>query len=313
LGGVILVNNKINYIPNLNLNNTGLASMGGQWTIDLYRNDIIAIHPLLLTSLYNGVFTNVFIQFNKEYPSSASCVDPNYYTENIDNYSAYRGDMYVISQNNYEWILQNLAYQNFTTCYSSFTAEMGSDSLVTCGSPSTTTSTTSTTQSTTLSTLGSGSGQCATDKICRFYLDWNNQYTCVIDGAEGTVTSISGTHYLTFIDTDVTRLYFINSNLNLVPKVLFIKFPNLKYLHIANSGLTIINKKTFNECGKLEFLDASHNEINHIDDDSLRNCTMLRVIDLTGNPIDYVSAGLYQLDPTLERVHLKRLEDWILA
>jgi hypothetical protein len=40
---------------------------------------------------------------------------------------------------------------------------------------------------------------------------------------------------------------------------------------------------------------------------------MLRVIDLTGNPIDYVSGGLYQLDPALERVHLKRLEDWILA
>jgi Leucine-rich repeat (LRR) protein len=87
----------------------------------------------------------------------------------------------------------------------------------------------------------------------------------------------------------------------------------LKYLHIANSGFTVINKKTFNECGKLEFLDASHNEINHIDDDSLRNCTMLRVIDLTGNPIDYVSGGLYQLDPALERVHLQRHEDWALA
>jgi hypothetical protein len=40
---------------------------------------------------------------------------------------------------------------------------------------------------------------------------------------------------------------------------------------------------------------------------------MLKVIDLSGNPIDHVGGLLYKLDPALERIHLKRLDDWILA
>jgi Leucine-rich repeat (LRR) protein len=257
----------------------------------------------------------------------STCVDPTVS-------SNYQKDVYYIG-NNSDWALQDEEFQSSTSCYSSFTQDMESDSLAFCPSFTTTTTSTSTTTeapSTTSELISSPDEappsdvifptppstsvpliQCATDKICRYYLDWNQTYVCVLDGAQGTVTSISGTHYLTFTDLDVKRVYFINSFLNLIPKLIFQKFPNLNYLHVSECGLNVINNQTLNECGKLEFLDASHNEINHVDETSLANCTMLKVIDLSGNPIDHVGGLLYKLDPALERIHLKRLDDWILA
>jgi hypothetical protein len=284
----------------------------------LNDNPIIAIHPLFMTSYFygrqNGMSSYGYLYFRPSDPQiTHTCADQ--YSQDIQNGGSlsFSGDIYSI-YTSYNWVQQNTTYQYLTSCYSSFTAAMGSDSLVTCGSVITTTTSATTANPNGDSGSGSGTGvQCATDKICRYYLDWNNTYTCVIDGAEGTVTSISGTHYLTHIDTDVTRLYFINSHLNLVPGIIFTKFPNLKYLHIANTGMSVISDKTFNQCGNLELLDASNNNIGQVVETSLRNCTKLRVIDLTGNPINYVSGGLYQLDPALERVHLTRLDDWILA
>ena len=235
-------------------------------------------------------------------------VDPN--TPNYNGIDLH--NIYGYSQ----WYQQNISYTYQTTCYSNFSPQMADNSLVTCGSKisATTTSTVSpgSGSGSGNGTGGANPGSCSSDRICRYYLDYLNRYTCVLDGVEGVVSSISGTHYLTFTDANVERVYFANSQLSRIPNVLFTKFPNLNFLYVRNVGLGVINDHTFNQCGNLKYLDASYNDIIHIDETSLKNCTKLETIDLTGNPLDYVSTQLYVYDPSLKTVHLHRNADFTL-
>jgi Leucine-rich repeat (LRR) protein len=149
--------------------------------------------------------------------------------------------------------------------------------------------------------------------VCRYYLDWHGRYTCVLKDVQLTLASITGTHLEGYENFNVTRVYFVQSELVVVPGILFDTFENLNFLSIQNCGLSVINDKTFNKCGNLANLDASNNEIIHVNDHSLRNCTNLKTIDLTGNPVDYIDSKLFGLGSGFNRVHLHRLEDLELA
>jgi Leucine-rich repeat (LRR) protein len=306
--------NYISYIPDLDLDHTGTVPSG--FNMMLMDNPIMAINPLFLTHWFydsnnnNNFYMQRQITFQPRSPIVITCVNENYQYP-----SPYPIDLYTIYGQN--WYQQNISYTYSSTCYSSWTPQMADNSLVTCGSKTSTATTTTTTQS----PGGGGSNgtdiipviPCSSYKICRYYLDYQNRYTCVIDGADGSVTAIGGIHSSPFTDASVERVYFVNSQLSRIPNVLFQKFPNLNFLYVRNCGMGVINDRTFNECGNLRFLDASHNDIIHIDETSLRNCTHLETIDLTGNPLDYVSTQLYVYDPSLKTVYLNVNSDFTLA
>jgi Leucine-rich repeat (LRR) protein len=314
---VSIQNNSISYIPDFDLDHTGTSNQNGFYLM-LYDNPIMAIAPLFITHMFynntNNNNGNHQISFYPNHQTVTTCV-PADWSSNQNWQGADPFNIY-----GYSWYQQNISYTYSTPCYSNWSPQMADNSLVTCGTIFTT-STSTTTSTTTQSPGGGGSNgtdvipsdSCTSYRICRYYLDYLNRYTCVIDGADGSVTGIGGIHSSPFTDANVERVYFVNSQLSRIPNVLFQKFPNLNFLYVRSCGMGVINDRTFNECGNLKFLDASFNDIIHIDETSLRNCTHLETIDLTGNPLDYVSTQLYVYDPSLKTVHFNRNPDFTLA
>lgn len=150
-------------------------------------------------------------------------------------------------------------------------------------------------------------GTCTSDKICRYILDANDQYTCILDDVNAVLTSISGNHISpAFTDASVTRIYFKNSVLPNIPCIIFEKFPNLTFLSIANSSLSLVNDQGLSCCGNVVHLDARYNNIVHVSEDALKNCTKLQTLDLTGNPLEYISGQLYLNNPDLRRIIIHR-------
>jgi hypothetical protein len=77
-----------------------------------------------------------------------------------------------------------------------------------------------------------------TNRVCRFYLDYLDRYTCVLDNVDATLSSISGTHSSAlYTDANVTQVYIKNSVLSQFPPVLFTKFPNLDSVSVVKSTL----------------------------------------------------------------------------
>lgn len=146
LQSVMIAANFIRYLPNFNFNNTATRIGTSSVTFTMNDNPIIAIHPLLLTTLYLTTFKDgddyITIYFNPSFAENTTCIDRNIISDpNVQN--KYYGDIFTIGGQNTEWITQNITYQYLTTCYTAFTAEMASESLVTCRSiPKTTTTTT---------------------------------------------------------------------------------------------------------------------------------------------------------------------------
>lgn len=288
-----LQNNQVGYLPDLEFDFANWVKL--ILNFYLYENPIMAINPQFLTHWFNNPHIankRISMSFTPDSPSSVTtCVTPN----NPPSYN--QMDMYLLNQ--WQWQQQDTIYSTQTPCYSNFSPQMADNSLVTCATRSVTSSTT--TQS-----------SCPSSKTCRYFLDAFKRYTCVLEGVDGVLTSITGTHEQGQSDATVERVFFINSQLRKVPSILFQKFPNFNYLYIRNCGLGIIDDQTFTECGNLQYLDASYNEIIHVRDTSLRNCTKLQRIDLTGNTIDYLSTEVYRYEPNLKVIHLNRIDDLVL-
>lgn len=141
---------------------------------------------------------------------------------------------------------------------------------------------------------------------CRYFLNENRKYTCVLENVDLVLKMIGGSHYGDFGDGNVTQLFFFNSILSKVPPIVFQKFPNLEFLSVANTQMTIINDQTFDDCGKLQKIDASGNNIIKIVETSLKNCKNLKTIDVSGNPIEYVDGEIFYYDPQLKHIILHR-------
>lgn len=141
---------------------------------------------------------------------------------------------------------------------------------------------------------------------CRYFLNENRKYTCVLENVDLVLTMIGGKHYEDQNDENVTHLFFFNSTLSKVPSIVFQKFPNLEFLSVANTRLTIINDQTFDGCGKLTKIDASGNHISKIAETSLRQCKNLKTIDVSGNPIRYIDGEIFFYDPQLKHIILNK-------
>ncbi|KAG5674317.1 hypothetical protein PVAND_004294 [Polypedilum vanderplanki] len=310
--------NPLTYLPAFNLANL----VNGTLFFTLTRVPIMAIDQNLIIKLESMKM--------KDWRITMSTNDP---TKNITtcvpDFPNSLGILFMSS------FLYNSNYQNFTTCYNNWNPAMAnvivpcavtttsSTTAVTTTSTSTSTSSTSTSTSSTSTSISSTSsfitapsdiiqpgttakfGSCASDKICRYYLDYMDRYTCVIEGVDGVLTSIFGTHISTlFTDANVTRVYFKNSFLSRIPSVLFTKFPNLDFVSIANCSLGMITDATIPSCGNLAYLDARYNGIFHVSSSAFKNCKNLQTIDFTGNPIDALEMSIFSLDPSLKKVIL---------
>jgi Leucine-rich repeat (LRR) protein len=156
-------------------------------------------------------------------------------------------------------------------------------------------------------------GSCPSDKVCRYFLDQYNRYTCILDGVDSVLTSISGNHLITFSEADVRRVVFTNSILSRIPKILSQMFPNLEHLTVSNCSITAINTNTFTACGNLKYFDASDNLITIVDGASFKSCAALEVIDLTGNKLAIIDRQLFDNNPTLKTVYINRPAGMVLT
>jgi len=160
---------------------------------------------------------------------------------------------------------------------------------------------------TTTATTASGNSSCPSHKDCRFFLDERRRYTCVLEKVDLVLTSIGGVHDVGFSNSDVTRVYFIDSELANVPRVVFDSFAKVEFLSVAETHLSVINDDTFEVCGsKLKKLDACKNQITRIYETSLQKCSALEWLDLTGNAVEDLDRNLFQLDPTLQHIIFNR-------
>jgi len=160
---------------------------------------------------------------------------------------------------------------------------------------------------TTTSTTASGNSLCPSHKDCRFFLDERRRYTCVLERVDLALASIGGVHDVGFSNSDVTRVYFLDSELANVPRAVFDSFANVEFLSVAETHLSVISDDTFKVCGtKLKKLDASRNQITRIYETSLQKCSALEWLDLTGNAVEDLDRNLFQFDPTLQHVIFNR-------
>lgn len=275
-----LFNNQIQNLPQFDLTDTGIFH---GVTLGFHNNPINAVNPNILAffaSRPTNITDSIFI--------SAPCIQDK----------SFQGSIETSSYTTAGTFLQ--------TCYNNWQPSMATP-------PSCAQTTTLAPSSLATTKAPATSETCPSDKICRFYLDQYNRYTCILDGVDSLLTSVGGTHLITFDDLAVRRVVFTNSFLSRIPPILFQKFPNLEYLTASNSSLSSINAKTFGTtCGNLKFFDASYNEITSVDGTSFKSCTKIEVIDLTGNQFSSIDGQLFVNNPTLKSIYINRPPSMVL-
>ena len=159
-----------------------------------------------------------------------------------------------------------------------------------------------------LSTTASPCASCSSRKICRYYRDHDEVYSCVISGVNLSLLTIGGDHEtingMNQTDADVKAVYIVDSVLSRVPSVIFSKFPNTEFLSISKTEMTIIDDNTFDSCDNLKRLDVSGNHISKVISTSLQKCQKLETINLSGNPVEELDTELFRIDPHLKHVIL---------
>jgi Leucine-rich repeat (LRR) protein len=187
-------------------------------------------------------------------------------------------------------------YADLQDCFSNF-------------DPSWTTVTISTSTSTITTPIPTDS--CDSHRDCRYYLDHDQVYVCVLENVDLILSSIGGTHekigMKAYSDFDVEAVYFKKSTLSKIPKIIFEKFQNLKFLSVVKTKMTIINENTFELCGNLKTLDARDNSISRITGKSLMQCHFLETILMTGNlELEEIESEIFMMDPNLKHIVLNR-------
>jgi hypothetical protein len=142
-------------------------------------------------------------------------------------------------------------------------------------------------------------------------LDHEKVYVCVLENVDLILFSIGGEHekigMKTYTDLDVEAVYFKHSILSKVPRIIFEKFLNLKFLSVVETKMTIINENTFELCGNLKTLDARNNFISRITGKSLMQCHSLETMIMTGNlELEDIESELFMMDPNLKHIVLNR-------
>lgn len=134
---------------------------------------------------------------------------------------------------------------------------------------------------------------------CRFYVNADEKYICVINNAKNTLKHININHLEGYANKDVSIVYFRMSNLLHIPRVVFDEFPNVVMLSLENCGIKVMDSGLLEICNNLQFLNLRYNQIHRIKGDSLKMCPMLETVDLTGNPYEYIESSIFECNPKL--------------
>jgi Leucine-rich repeat (LRR) protein len=201
--------------------------------------------------------------------------------DNICNSGSYQGAQVVLS---------NL--ESFKPCFDNWDA-------------------TSSITSTSTTTLNPLAPSCESHRDCRFYLDHEKVYVCVLENVDLILSSIGGDHQTIglkkYADADVKAVYLKKSILSKIPSAIFKKFPNIDFLSAVQCKMTIINENTFELCGNLKTFDATDNLISRITKTSLKNCQSLETMIMTGNlELEEIESDLFVVDPNLKHIVLNR-------
>lgn len=133
----------------------------------------------------------------------------------------------------------------------------------------------------------------------RFFINAREEYACVINNAKNTLRQVNTDHIDGYGSEDVELVYFRNSNLVHIPRVIFDEFPNLKVLSVEGCGIKVMDTEMLEECGKLQHLDLRNNTIRHIYGSSLKMCPMIETVDLTDNPVEIIESSIFECNPKL--------------
>jgi Leucine-rich repeat (LRR) protein len=271
LRNIDFAGNQITYVPALDAIGTAMGSES--CSIFFHYNPVMALDAKFAENAFvlnTGNATLRFI-FTANDPSCSYCIKTCFTQDNA-----------MISSTNWQTVNSTL-----TPCFSNWIPAME----------------TTLSRKITTTTPSPLIALCASIKYCRYFIDQTDQYSCVLDGVNGALTSITGAHISpVFTDASVTRVYFRNSLLNRIPPVLFSKFPNLEILSVANTSLGNITDSTITQCGNLVQLDARSNGIVTVSSKAFKNCKKLQSVDFTGNPIDKLTTTVFARDTTVKKI-----------
>lgn len=129
---------------------------------------------------------------------------------------------------------------------------------------------------------------------CRFYIDADKNYNCELNGVTNQLKQINVEHLHNRTNTDVNGVYFRNSKLFQVPKVIIHTFPNLVLLSIEKTNLKVMDDEFLEECGTIKKINLRQNKIRRVEKNSLKACSFLEEIDLSQNPIETIEGGIFE-------------------
>lgn len=113
---------------------------------------------------------------------------------------------------------------------------------------------------------------------------------------------------------NVTKMKFIESFMDNIPRELFIAYPNIELLDVSETNLERLENYDFTYNNHITILNASHNEISKLGFRMMNSLTHLETLDLSHNVIDKVSSGAFTYNMkfkylNLSHNHISKLDE----
>lgn len=134
---------------------------------------------------------------------------------------------------------------------------------------------------------------------CRFYIDANKEYNCVLEGVTPELKRINVDHLGNLTNESVTKVFLRDSVLINVPRILTDIFPNLNHLSIGNTNIKTLDNEFIEDCKNIKDIDLRGNKIHHVKKDCFKKCLNLEAVNLSDNPIEMIQSEIFQTNPKL--------------
>ncbi|KAL7028233.1 hypothetical protein ACKWTF_005771 [Chironomus riparius] len=134
---------------------------------------------------------------------------------------------------------------------------------------------------------------------CRFYIDADKNYNCELVNVTQYLKRINTEHFNGYTSENVNGIFFRQSKLFQVPRIVSVTFPNLIELSIEKTNLKVMDDEFIEDCGNIKRINLRNNKIRRVERNSLKACNNLEHIDLSGNPIETIEGGIFDCNPQL--------------
>lgn len=145
---------------------------------------------------------------------------------------------------------------------------------------------------------------CAMEVRCEFYTGdekywFSKAYICEVtkipkEKSTFSVEKFVGTHEYEKTDDDVKCLIISGHSLQVFPKNLHKKFPNLRFLKMKDCSIEKISQEDFIGLSNLECLNLAYNRLTSLPDDLFAGMKNLRWISFYDNKIERMSSKLFE-------------------